>query len=108
MIPRGTGLQGIMRKREWRITPARAWGAWLIKHRLANKMYIKVADLAAVEKQYGRAIERYEQVAKSSIGNNLMKWSLKEYFFKSTLCLLASNVRSLSRSSCSRLSNAVS
>ncbi|KAI5791598.1 soluble NSF attachment protein [Peziza echinospora] len=58
---------------------------------LANKVYLKVADLAALEKLYGKAIEHYEQVAKASANNNLMRWSLKDYFLKAGLCHLAEN-----------------
>lgn len=56
-------------------------------------MYLKVADLAALEKMYGKAIERYEGVARASANNNLMKWSLKDYFLKAGLCHLAQGVR---------------
>lgn len=57
---------------------------------LANKLYLKVADLAALESIYPKAIEHYERVAKSSINNNLMKWSVKEYLLKAGICHLAS------------------
>ncbi|KAI9791876.1 MAG: vesicular-fusion protein S17 [Peltula sp. TS41687] len=58
---------------------------------LANKLYLKVADLAALEEDYYKAIQYYEKVAKSSVNNNLMKWSVKDYFLKSGICLLANN-----------------
>jgi alpha-soluble NSF attachment protein len=56
---------------------------------LANKLYLKVADLAAMAKEYYKAIEQFEKVAKSSVSNNLMKWSVKDYFLKAGLCHLA-------------------
>jgi len=56
---------------------------------LANKLYLKVGDLAALEGDYYKAIENFEKVATSSVSNNLMKWSVKDYFLKSGLCLLA-------------------
>ncbi|RPB05737.1 TPR-like protein [Choiromyces venosus 120613-1] len=56
---------------------------------LANKVFLKVADLAALEGIYPKAVERYEGVARSSAGNNLMKWSLKDYFLKAGICHLA-------------------
>jgi len=56
---------------------------------LANKAYLKVADLAALEEEYPTAIQKYEGVAKSSINNNLMKWSVKDYFLKAGICHLA-------------------
>ncbi|KAI9842003.1 MAG: vesicular-fusion protein S17 [Thelocarpon superellum] len=58
---------------------------------LANKLYLKVADLAALEGDYYKSIEQYERVAKSSVSNNLMKWSVKDYFLKAGLCHLATN-----------------
>lgn len=41
--------------------------------RLANKLNLKVADLAAIEGDYYKSISKYESVAKSSVSNNLMK-----------------------------------
>lgn len=61
---------------------------------LANKLFLKVADLAALESDYQRAITNYEKVAQSSVDNNLMKWSVKEYFLKAGICHLASQVHS--------------
>ncbi|KAF2262373.1 alpha-soluble NSF attachment protein [Lojkania enalia] len=56
---------------------------------LANKMWLKTADLAALEgKDYYKAIELYERVAKTSINNNLMRWSVKEYLLKAGICQL--------------------
>ncbi|OAQ96493.1 hypothetical protein LLEC1_01388 [Akanthomyces lecanii] len=57
---------------------------------LANKLWIKVADMAALEGDYYKAIENYEKVAAVSIDNNLMKYSVKEYFLKAGICHLAS------------------
>ncbi|KAL2073560.1 hypothetical protein VTL71DRAFT_10886 [Oculimacula yallundae] len=57
---------------------------------LANKLYLKVADLAAMESDYYKAIEQYEKVATASVSNNLMKWSVKDYFLRAGLCHLAS------------------
>jgi alpha-soluble NSF attachment protein len=56
---------------------------------LANKLFLKVADLAALEADYYKAISHFEKVATSSVSNNLMKWSVKDYFLKSGICLLA-------------------
>lgn len=57
---------------------------------LANKLYLKVADLAALEGDYQNSIAKFESVAKSSLNNNLMKWSVKDYFLKAGICHLAS------------------
>jgi len=56
---------------------------------LANKLWLKVADLAALEGDYYKAIDNYEKVADSSLGNNLMRYSVKEYFLKAGICALA-------------------
>ncbi|KAE8353492.1 soluble NSF attachment protein [Aspergillus coremiiformis] len=58
---------------------------------LANKHYLKAADLAALEGDYYKAIEHYEKIGRSSISNNLMKWSVKDYFLKAGVCHLATN-----------------
>jgi len=56
---------------------------------LANKLWLKTADLVALEgKDYYKAIELYEKVAKVSISNNLMRWSVKEYLLKAGICHL--------------------
>ena len=39
-------------------------------------------------KDYYKAIELYEKVAKVSIQNNLMRWSVKEYLLKAGICHL--------------------
>lgn len=57
--------------------------------RLANKNFLKVAEIAALESDYYKAIELYEKVAAASVNNNAMRWSVKDYFFKSGICLLA-------------------
>ncbi|KAJ4297734.1 vesicular-fusion protein S17 [Kalmusia sp. IMI 367209] len=59
---------------------------------LANKLWLKTADLVALEgKDYYHAISLYEKVAKSSINNNLMRWSVKEYLLKAGICNLCTN-----------------
>ncbi|KAF2741039.1 alpha-soluble NSF attachment protein-like protein [Polyplosphaeria fusca] len=56
---------------------------------LANKLWLKTADLVALEgKNYYKAIELYERVARTSINNNLMRWSVKEYLLKAGICQL--------------------
>ena len=63
-----------------------------LRDRLANKSWLKVADIAALVGQYPRAIEKYEAVAKQSLNSNLTKWSVKDYFFKAGACYLANKV----------------
>lgn len=60
-------------------------------HSLANKLYLKVGEIAALENDYYKAIENFEKVSEASVSNNLMKYSVKDYMFKSGLCLLATN-----------------
>lgn len=62
------------------------------KQALANKLWLKTADLVALDgKDYYHAIGLYEKVAKSSINNNLMRWSVKEYLLKAGICQLCTN-----------------
>lgn len=56
---------------------------------LANKLWLKVADISALEADYYKAIECYEKVAKASIDSNLMKYSVKDYFLKAGICHMA-------------------
>jgi alpha-soluble NSF attachment protein len=56
---------------------------------LSNKAFLKVADIAALNGDYGIAVEKFERVAKQSLNNNLNKWSLKEYFLKAGICRVA-------------------
>ncbi|CCJ29730.1 unnamed protein product [Pneumocystis jirovecii] len=53
---------------------------------LSSKAYLKVAELAALEEQYSLAIQKFEEVARKSINNNLTKWSVKDYFLKAGIC----------------------
>ena len=67
-------------------------GRWFENDRaesLANKCYLKVADLAALNEDYSKAIEKFEGVAKNCVGNNLMRFSVKEYLLKAGICHLA-------------------
>ncbi|KAI4241146.1 MAG: hypothetical protein LQ352_007489 [Teloschistes flavicans] len=57
---------------------------------LSNKLWLKVGDLSALEGNYQRGVECYEKVARSAVSNNLMKWSVKDYFLKAGICHLAS------------------
>lgn len=50
---------------------------------------MKVADIAAIEGDYYKAIEQYEKVAAASVSNNLMRYSVKDYFLKAGVCHLA-------------------
>jgi alpha-soluble NSF attachment protein len=55
----------------------------------ANQMLLKVAHYSAVQEDFKKAIELYEQVALSSLDNQLLSWGAKEHYFKAMLCHLA-------------------
>lgn len=67
---------------------------YYLTYSLANKNFLKVAELAASIKDYYKAIEYFERVGKSSIDNHLTKWSVKDYFMKAAMCHLATTVSS--------------
>lgn len=48
-----------------------------------------MADIAALDENYSKAIENYEKVASASVNNNLMRYSVKDYFLKAGICHLA-------------------
>ncbi|KPJ03468.1 PREDICTED: soluble NSF attachment protein [Papilio xuthus] len=54
----------------------------------ANKCMLKLAQYAAQLEHYDKAIQIYEQIAKSSLDNSLLKYSAKEYMFRAALCHL--------------------
>jgi len=55
----------------------------------SNQCILKVALFSATLGRYDKAIELYEKVAVASIDNNLLKWSVKDYFLRAGLCHLA-------------------
>ena len=57
----------------------------------ANKLFLKVAEIAGLEGDYARACQKFEQVASSSVQNGLTKWSVKEYYLKAGICHLCKN-----------------
>ncbi|KAI0979336.1 hypothetical protein GJ496_010234 [Pomphorhynchus laevis] len=54
----------------------------------ANKCQLKVAELSAISGDYKRAIQIFESVAIRSTQNNLLKYSVKDYLFKASICQL--------------------
>ncbi|KAF9995599.1 hypothetical protein BGZ80_000476 [Entomortierella chlamydospora] len=65
------------------------WYAGESSTALSHKCMLKVGTFAAQLGQYDKAIDRFETVANASLDNQLMKWSLKEYFLKAGLCHIA-------------------
>ncbi|KAL7944388.1 vesicle fusion protein [Trichoderma barbatum] len=55
----------------------------------ANKLWTQYADLAALDGDYYVAIETYDRIINSMLGNGTMKWSLSTYCFKAGICNLA-------------------
>jgi alpha-soluble NSF attachment protein len=51
-----------------------------------NQCKLKVAQYAASLEQYDRAIDIYENVARQSMNNNLLKYSVKGYLLNAGLC----------------------
>nr|POE96390.1 putative vesicular-fusion protein sec17 like [Quercus suber] len=56
-----------------------------------NELVLRETYLSAVAGDYPKSVAHYERVARSSINNNLMKWSVKEYLLKAGICHLAAN-----------------
>jgi alpha-soluble NSF attachment protein len=45
--------------------------------------------MAGLEGDYFQAVENYEKVADSSLDNHLMKYSVKDYWMRAGICILA-------------------
>jgi len=56
----------------------------------ANACFKDAADLHAELEEYQIAVARYDQVASQSLGSALTKYSVKDYWLKALLCVLAS------------------
>jgi len=54
-----------------------------------NTCLLKVAQFSAQLENFTKAIELYEQVARSSLDNNLLKWGAKEHLQRAAFCHLA-------------------
>ena len=59
---------------------------------LANKLFLKGGDLAALDGDYVPAIQHYEHVAKQAVSNNLMRFSVKDYLLRAGVCHLAHDI----------------
>jgi alpha-soluble NSF attachment protein len=57
----------------------------------ANACLKDAADLHAELEEYQIAVARYDQVAAHSLGSALTKYSVKDYWLKALLCVLASS-----------------
>jgi len=56
-----------------------------------NTMLLKIAEISASPgvKDYKKAVEIYEEVAKTSLDNRMQSYAVKDYLFKAALCNLA-------------------
>ncbi|GAB4813327.1 hypothetical protein N2152v2_000373 [Parachlorella kessleri] len=54
----------------------------------SNKCNLKIAQFSAELERYPKAIELYEEVAKASVDNNLLKYSAKGYLLNAGICQL--------------------
>ena len=66
----------------------------------ANACFKDAADLHAELEEYQIAVARYDQVASQSLGSALTKYSVKDYWLKALLCVLASSVCFYSNALC--------
>lgn len=55
----------------------------------AQSMQIKVAELLALDGQYLKAIEAYEEVASQQMDSSSVSFSVPGYYYKALLCMLA-------------------
>ncbi|PKI84900.1 vesicular-fusion protein S17 [Malassezia vespertilionis] len=105
LVQRGRFRQAADRKKNmaelYREDPSR-FGQGLIAYEQAATWYMQeganatasacqreAAQLAIQLEQYPKAIEMWEQVATASLGSNLTKYSVKDYFLNAGLCYLA-------------------
>ncbi|KAL4442687.1 hypothetical protein ABPG77_006681 [Micractinium sp. CCAP 211/92] len=56
----------------------------------ANKCNLKIAQFAAELERYPQAIQIYEEVARTSVENNLLKYSAKGHLLNAGICQLCS------------------
>lgn len=54
----------------------------------SNKCLLKVAQFSAEAGKYTRAIDIYENVARASVDNNLLRFSAKGYLLLACLCAM--------------------
>ncbi|GJW93531.1 alpha-soluble NSF attachment protein-like protein [Tanacetum coccineum] len=54
----------------------------------ANQCKLKIAQYAAELEQYPRAIEIFEDIAKQSLNNNLLKYGVKGHLLNASICQL--------------------
>ncbi|KPJ11784.1 Soluble NSF attachment protein [Papilio machaon] len=73
----------------------------------ANKCMLKLAQYAAQLEHYDKAIQIYEQIAKSSLDNSLLKYSAKEYMFRAALCHLCVDLLNAQQIAKSSLDNSL-
>ncbi|KAF9480986.1 vesicular-fusion protein SEC17 [Pholiota conissans] len=71
----------------------------------ANACFKDAADLHAELGEYPQAISRYEQVADHSLTSALTKYSVKEYWLRSSLCALAMGDSVTARRNMTKYSN---
>lgn len=54
----------------------------------ASTCLLKVALFSAQLEKYDAAIRIYEDIASQSVDNQLLRWSVKEYFLRAGMCHL--------------------
>ena len=58
----------------------------------SNTCLLKVGEFAAQLEAYDEAIAAFKQVATRALGNNLLKYSAKDYLLKCGICYIANSV----------------
>lgn len=72
-----------------------AYDIFSLMFRQASACFLKAAQFSATLEQYDRAINVFESVAEKSLGNNLTKWSVREYLLKAGICVLCTQANSI-------------
>jgi len=54
-----------------------------------NQMLILIAQFSGLVEDYEKAIQLFEKVAERSLDHALLKWGVKEHYFKAMLCWMA-------------------
>ena len=57
----------------------------------AQKYHLKTAELSAITGNYSKAIEIYEETARASASNPMLKYSVKEYLLRAGISHLCNN-----------------
>nr|AEE62558.1 unknown [Dendroctonus ponderosae] len=60
-------------------------------HSIANKCILKVAEFAALEGKYQKAIKMFQDIACFDLSSSLLQYNAKEYFLRAAICHLCND-----------------